>query len=114
MDRRKELKEMYKNSRPDMGVLIIRSNSSDKCYIEGTQDLKGTINGIKFKLNAGMHPNKNLQTAWKEKGESGFTIEILEKLKYDTEEGKTNYSEELNIIKMIWEDKLCKREMKFY
>lgn len=114
MDRRKELKEQYKNMKPDMGVFIIKSNINDNCYIEGTQDLKGTINSTKFKLNLGFHPNKDLQKEWKEDGELNFSIEILEKLKYDKDELKDDYSEELNILKMVWEDKLLEKGMKFY
>lgn len=114
MNRKKELKALYKDWKPDMGIFIIKSNSYNKCYIEGTQDLKGTINSTKFKLNFGNHPNKELQKEWKEQGESAFTIEILENLKYDKDELKTDYSEELAILKMICEEKLLKQGMEFY
>lgn len=108
MDRKKELKELYKTMKPDMGIFIIKSSLNDKCYIEVTKDLKGTINSTKFKLDLGNHPNKELQKLWKEHGESSFTIEILEKLKYDEDETKVDYSEELNILKLIWQDRLSK------
>lgn len=114
MDRKKELKEMYKNMKPDMGVFIIKSNFSNKCSIEGTQDLKGTINSTKFKLNFGNHPNRELQKEWKEYGESSFTIEILENLKYDKDETKTDYSEDLDILRLIWEERLLQKDMEFY
>lgn len=81
MDRRKELKDMYKTMKADMGVFIIKSNINEMSYIEGTGDLKGTINSTKFKLGMGMHPNKELQKQWKEHGEASFTIDILEKTK---------------------------------
>lgn len=109
MDRRKELKELYKTMKPDMGIFIIKSNLNDKCYIEGTKDLKSTLNSTKFKLESGYHPNKELQKLWKEYGEANFIIEMLEKLKYDKDETKADYSEELNILKLIWEDKLSKK-----
>lgn len=114
MDRKKELKEMYKNMKTDMGLFIIKSNFNDMYYIEGTKDLKGTINSTKFKLDFGNHPNKELQQQWKDQGESGFTIEILDKLEYDKDESKVDYTEELNILTMIWEEKLSKKGMEFY
>lgn len=114
MDRKKELKEWYKNMKADMGVFIIKNNFNNKCYIEVTQDLKGTINSTKFKLDFGNHPNIELQKEWKEKGESNFSIEILEILKYDKDETKTDYSKELEILKMLWEEKLSQKEMEFY
>lgn len=114
MDRKKELKLMYKQMKPDMGVFIIRSNFNNKCYIEGTQDLKGTINGAKFKLKFGSFPNRELQKEWKQHGEESFTIEVLQKLEYDKDEDKTDYKDELDLMKMIWKEKLAKENMEFY
>ena len=100
--------------KPDMGIFIIKNDYNDKCYIETTQNLKGAINSTKFKLKFGNHPNRELQKAWTEHGEDSFTIEILEKLEYDKDETKTDYSEELNILELEWKDKLLKQGLKFY
>lgn len=113
MERRRELKRQYKNMKPDMGLYMISSKSNNKCFIEATQNLKGTINGAKFKLEAGNHPNKELQKEWKLKGEKEFTIEIIEQLSYDKDESKTDYSEELALLKLIWEEKLEKSGKEF-
>lgn len=51
---------------------------------------------------------------WKEYGESSFTIKILEKLEYDEDESKTDYSEELEILKMVWKEKLLNEGIEFY
>lgn len=114
MNRRKELKDMYKTMKTDMGIFVIKSNLKDMSYLEGTEDLKSTINSTKFKLGMGMHPNIELQKDWKEYGESNFTIEILEKLKYDEDETKVDYNEELDILKIIWQERLSKKGMGFY
>ena len=114
MDRKKELKLQYKQTKPDMGIFIIRSKGKNKCYIEATKDLRGRINGTKVRLDAGMHPNKELQKEWKASGSENFTIEILENLKYDKDESKTDYTEELALLQMIWEEKLQKENMEFY
>lgn len=114
MNRRKELKTLYKNMKPDMGIFTIKFNFDNKCYIKETQDLKDAINSTKFQLDFGNYANKELQKEWKKYGKESFTIEILEKLKYDEDESKTDYSEELNILKMIWEEKLSKKDMEFY
>lgn len=114
MDKRKELKELYKNMKPDMGIFIIKSTFNNKYCIEGTQDLKGTINGSKFRLNCGNYSNRGLQKEWKEHGKESFTIEILENLKYDKDESKIDYTEDLAILKMIWEEKLLKQGAESY
>lgn len=114
MNRKKELKEQYKHMKKDMGIFIIRNSFNNKCYIEGTQDLKGTINGTKFKLKCDSHFNKELQKEWKAYGEENFTIEILENLKYDKDELKTDYKEDLEVMRIIWEEKLVKEKLEFY
>ena len=114
MDRKKELKEQYKQMKPDMGVLIVKSNLTNKCHIEASQDLKSTINRTKFQLKFSSHNNKELQKAWNEYGEASFTIEVLEYLKYDKDESKTDYSEELAILQFIWDEKLSNDGMEHY
>jgi len=114
MDRRKELREQYKNMKPDMGIFKIKSKSSNKCHIETTKDLKSTINSTKFKLEAGIYPNRELQKEWKDFGAKNFTIEILENLEYDKDESKTDYGEDLTLLQMIWEEKLLKQNMELY
>jgi hypothetical protein len=114
MDRRKELKEQYKRMKPDMGVLAIKSKTGSGYYIEAARNLKGAINRNTFQLGTGSHPNRELQKEWKERGEDGFIIEILENLEYDKDESKTDYSEELELLMMIWEEKLVGENMKAY
>jgi len=114
MDRKKELKEQYKNMRPDMGIFMVHSKSSGKCHIESTKDLKSKINRTKFQLELGSHPDRELQEEWDNYGEKDFIIEILEKLKYDKNEPDRDYTEDLELLKIMWEEKLLQKGMKFY
>ena len=114
MDRRKELKEQYKNIKPDMGIFIVHSKYSNKCHIENAKDLKSKINRTKFQLELGSHPNKELQKEWKDHVETDFIIEILEKLEYDKDKPNKDYAEDLELLQIIWTEKLLKKGMKFY
>lgn len=87
---------------------------NNRCYIEATQNLKGAINGAKFKLDAGVHPNRELQREWKEFGEDQFIIEILENLEYEEDDSRTDYKEDLALLQMIWEERLSKEGREFY
>jgi len=101
--------------KPPMGIIIVRSNSTKKCLVEATPNLKSRLNSTRFKLNAGGHPNRDLQKEWQERGEANFTIEILEGLEYDEkDEAKTDYSEDLALLKMIWEERLAEEGLTFY
>ena len=114
MDRKRELKLQYKQMKPQMGIFIIRSKVNNKCYIQTTKDLRGVINGAKVRLDGHMHPNQELQKEWTDFGSENFTIEILENLEYDKDESKTDYTEDLDLLQMIWEEKLAKENLEFY
>lgn len=113
-NRKKELKELYKQMKPEMGVFVIRANATQQCHLVATNNLKGTINSARFQLNAGSYPQKVLQKDWRDQGAAAFTFEVLEKLKYDKDETKTDYSEELAILKMLWQEKLVQQGLKLY
>jgi hypothetical protein len=107
LERKRELKEQYKQMKPDMGLFIIKAKDSGRYHLEGTQNLKGKMNSLLFQLKMGSSYYKELQKDWKEKGEDNFIVEIVEKLEYDKDdEAKTDYTDELELLKMIWQDKL--------
>ncbi|MDD4334038.1 MAG: GIY-YIG nuclease family protein [Desulfotomaculaceae bacterium] len=112
--RKKELKMQYKQMKQDMGIFIIRSKANNKCFLKATPDLRGVINGTRVRLGGGVHPYRELQKEWDEFGPDNFTIEILENLEYDKDESKTDYSEELEVLQMLWEEKLAGEDLQFY
>ncbi|NLJ72434.1 MAG: hypothetical protein GX333_05430 [Syntrophomonadaceae bacterium] len=57
---------------------------------------------------------KELQRDWQELGAQQFEVKILEILEYDEDESKTDYSEELELLKMIWVEKLIKEDIELY
>ena len=113
-NRRKELLEQFKQMKPDMGIFRIRLKDSNKCFIETSHHLKGIMNRTRFQLDAGSHPNKELQQAWKAYGPDRFDIEVLELLPYAKDESKIDYTEELAILKHIWEERLLKEQFEFF
>ena len=114
MDRKKELKEQYKQMKTEMGIMIVQNKINNKYILVPTQNLKGMINRVRFQLSSGGHPNRELQTEWNEFGEGNFNFETLEVLEYDKDESKTDYSEELNIMEIIWTEKLSDKKMEAY
>lgn len=100
--------------KPDMGIFMVKSKVTNKVFLEVTGNLKGKINSTRFQLNAGSHPNKELQRDWSREGEANFTIEILEKLNYDKDESKTDYSGELEVLEFLWKEKLLKQNVELY
>lgn len=114
MDRKKELKMQYKQMKPEMGIIMVRAKSGNKYFLQGTQNLKAMMNRIIFQLDSGGHPNRELQKAWQELGKDSFSFEILEKLEYDKDESKTDYSDDLALLEMVWQEKLAEQGLELY
>jgi ABC-type uncharacterized transport system fused permease/ATPase subunit len=106
MPTKKELKEQYRQSRPDMGVFAYRCLPTGKVYIGFGQNVKAEINSTTFKLNFGNYnTNSNLQNNWKEYGENNFEIAVLELLEYDRDESKTDYTQDLRVLREFCSEK---------
>ena len=94
-----------------MGVFMYKCLPTGKVYLGCGQNMKADMNGLSFQLKLGSYlPNKNLQNDWSRYGEAGFEIAILEQLEYDKDELKTDYSEDLRILRGFWSVKFDNTE----
>ncbi len=113
--RKKELQQQYMNAKHPMGIFIVRNSLNNKVHIQATPDLRGVMNGTRVKLGYGRHPVRELQKDWNELGGENFSIEILEHLQYDErDQDKSDYSEELQLLQLLWEEKLTLENLVFY
>jgi len=100
MDRKEELKKLYKETKIEAGVYQIKNTKNEKVFIESTMNLK-TINGKRFTLDMGSFQNKLLQNEWKEFGAEAFVFETLEILK-TPEHGYFDAKDALKKLKEKW------------
>ena len=104
MDRKEELKKLYKETKVEAGVYQIKNTKNSKILIESTPNLK-TINGKQFSLDMGSHTNKLLQNELKEFGADAFIFEVLEILK-PPKEGFFDAKDALKKLRQKWLDEL--------
>ena len=100
-NRKKELKELYKITKPSMGVYQIKNIMTGKAYIGISQNLKGTMNGNLAKLNGGMFKDRELLEDWKKYGEDKFEQKILAELDYEEDEAKSDYMQDLLVLREL-------------
>lgn len=95
--RKRELKEAYRTSRPPMGVLSFRCVPTGESFLLASRNIPGDTNGVTFKLNSDYHPNRHLLELWRRYGEENFQVEVLEELDYrDESDDPADYKEELS------------------
>lgn len=104
MDRKTELKQMYKEMKTEAGIYQIRNTKNKKIYVESTKNLK-TINGKKIEMERGNHWNNLLKQDLKEFGHEVFEFEILEVLE-KKEDGFFDEAAELKKLEEKWLNKL--------
>lgn len=79
-EHRKALVSAYKERKPRPGVFAIRSLSGGGDWVFSTPNLENRQNGLWFSLRLGSYPHRELQAAWKARGEADFRYEELEVL----------------------------------
>ncbi|MGM0924435.1 MAG: GIY-YIG nuclease family protein [Bacillota bacterium] len=104
MDRKKELKQLYKESKPEAGIYQIKNTKNGKLFIGSTLNLK-TLNGKQFELETGSSTNKTLQNEWSTFGKEAFSIDVLEVLKRK-EEGHFDVKHALKKLEEKWLNEL--------
>jgi hypothetical protein len=101
--RRKELREQYKQIKVYMGVVQITNKVSGKIYITAYPNLKNRWLTLQGQLEVGLFTNPQLQKDWNELGAEAFTYEVLEQK--DTEK-VTDIRWELKQLEKLWLEKL--------
>ena len=112
-NRKKILKEEYKQTHTPMGVYQIRCLANDKLLLGSALNLPGILNSNKFQLKLGKHPNKELQADWSRFGSEKFSFEILDELTA-TEGADYDYREDLASLETLWLEKLQPYEDRGY
>lgn len=67
---KKELVNDWKNRHPEMGVISFHCKLTEETFWDISKDTNADYNSNCFKLQAGIHPNKQMQKLWNEYGGS--------------------------------------------
>jgi len=104
-ERKKEIKQRYKQAGTPMGVLQIKNMVNGKLLIVSCFNLDGKINSHRFQLTRGVHRNPELQKDWNQYGPESFSFEVLDRLE-PAEDPARDYAEELKTLEEMWLEKL--------
>lgn len=104
-NKKKELKNAYKQTHTQMGIFQVRNLANEKVLVGSSLNLPGALNLNKFQLVMGNHQNRKLQAEWQEFGAERFVFEILDELSA-TEGAEQDYKADLAFLEEFWLEKL--------
>ena len=80
MPDRKELIREYKETPRPAGVYRVRNVVGGRSLLGSSPDVPAVLNRARFQLDAGLHPDKELQKDWRALGADAFVFETLDLL----------------------------------
>lgn len=105
VDERAELKRLYKQNVPDMGIYQIENKANGKIYIESSKNLEATRKSREFQLRMGTIVfNRELQKELEQFGAQNFSFSVLDVL--GQPEPGANVERLLMALKLSWQEKL--------
>lgn len=106
MKTRKELQNEFKLMKPRAGILQIINRLENKVFLQISSDLDKAFNADIFKLNAGMHSNKDLQNDWNNLSSESFEFKILDDLRLNDAETPEQIKADLNVLLEIHKNEM--------
>lgn len=94
----------YRGFVPRAGVYTITCRATGKTYLGCTDHLVGAMNGHRFKLANGLHPNRALQADWDAHGDAAFDFSIHDEVA--PEEYAATTGDDLEALRDLWVDLL--------
>ena len=113
MKSKKELKDEYKQKKPNAGVFQIKNNKNGMMLIEAASDIQSKWNRYRTELRIGSHRNKLLQKDWSKLGEENFIFSVLSELEVKDDDGFDLNSEVKLLRELIEEELDSPNEMKY-
>ena len=108
MDRKERLRQYKETPRP-VGVYLVRNTASGTAFIGSSVNIAGMLNRLRFQLEMGGHPNRELQAQWDEFGADAFVFETLDTLEPPTDPDY-DPTEDLATLEDMWLDRLSTPE----
>jgi len=106
---RRDLSRRARDAFPPMGVYVIHDQVSGRSRVLSSRNVPGAINRIHFELRLGSHPDKALQSAWREGGAERVRIEVVELLK-ERADPLFDYAQELRLLEQLHGEELNARK----
>jgi hypothetical protein len=101
---RRRLSREARDAFPPMGLYLVRDRESGPLRLGSSRDVHATLRRIQFELRLGTHPDKDLQSRWRQ-DPARFSFEVLELVRERTDP-TFDYAEELRTLLQLHGEEL--------
>lgn len=109
-DRRKELRNEYKERKTTGGVIKITNTVNGHYYLSGEINAGRFQNRFEFAQATGSCVLTKLQNEWNQYGGSAFVFEILEEIEMKADQTTKEFKEDLNVLAEMWAEKFISKD----
>lgn len=102
MNRRKEIRNEYKERKQLGGVYKIANTLNGKYLLGYAANLNSIQNRFQFAITTGSTVHPKLQKDWQEQGAQAFTLEILEELEQKPGQSQAEFMDDLKTLEELW------------
>jgi hypothetical protein len=107
---KRELRRLYKESPPPMGVYVVRNLANQRVLVGASANPEGAMNRLRFELAMKSHRNGKLMADWIEHGAGNFRFEVIDTVKKCDDPGFDAKAELASLLAMWCEEFDCHGE----
>jgi hypothetical protein len=101
MDRRRELRDQYKERRLHGGVYAITNTQNGKYLIAHTADVASARNRFDFAVAIGSAVHPKLRADWAALGAGAFKLDVLEELEQGQDQTRAAFLDDLKALEQL-------------
>ncbi len=102
MDRRRELKQLYKNREIVGGVYRISCSGNHRTWLKSTKNLQEQQNRFRFFVSGNSCPEPGMHAEWKQFGPDAFSFTVLEELKKGELQTDAEFAQDIKTLYELW------------
>lgn len=104
-DRKKELKNAYKEREVVGGVCCIRCAGNGRVWIQPTNDIESLRNRFNFAILTKGCPDPTTRPDWEKYGSESFYFSVLETLKKGEDQTDREFADDIETLCELWVEK---------
>lgn len=109
-DKRKQLKNDYRNKPAVGAVYAIGCGGDPRRMIKSTTDIAGIQNRFQFAQATNTCPDPAFRGEWEKYGAEAFSFEVLEALEMKKDQTADEFADDIRLLHALWLEKLAHRE----